>query len=52
MAGARGRTRSVIMWIVVSVSTTSMNLRTSGWRMVRSFRRAFLASGNTFRFPG
>ena len=51
-ATLRGRTRSVVIWTVVSVSTPSRNLRTSGCRMVRSFRRAFFARGNRLCLPG
>lgn len=44
----RGRTLSVMMYMLLSVSTASMNLRTSGCRVVLSFRSAFVASGLIF----
>jgi hypothetical protein len=44
-ARGSGRTLSVMMQMVESDSTTSMNLRTSGCRMVRSLRRELRARG-------
>ena len=43
-----GLTRSVIIYIVESDSTTSINLRTSGCRVVRNLRTAFCTNGFTF----
>lgn len=44
-ASGRGRTLSVMMQIAESDSTTSMNLSTSGCRMLRSLRRELRARG-------
>lgn len=43
-----GRTLSVMTYIVVSVVTASMNLRTSGCRIVRNFFNALFARGRCF----
>ena len=45
----RGRTRSVMIHILSPCSTTSIYLRTSGCRVVRSFRNAFFAKGRYCR---
>jgi hypothetical protein len=47
-----GRTLSVMMYTVVSLVTASMNLRTSGCRMVRSFFNALFARGRCFLLCG
>ena len=44
-AADSGRTRFVMMRIVLSDSTTSMNLSMSGCQMVHSLRNTFLARG-------
>lgn len=47
-----GRTLSVMTYIVESVVTASMNLRTSGCRIVRSFFNALFARGRCFFLCG
>lgn len=47
-AAFKGRTRSVMMNIVLSDSTASMYLSTSGCLVTRNFRRAFFARGSRF----
>lgn len=48
----RGWTRSVMIYIDESDSTASMNLSTSGCRVVRSFLRAFCAKDLKLRRDG
>src|SRR5882757_1091748 len=49
---ASGLPHSVIIYIVVSDSTASINFKTSGCRVTRSFRSALRARGCKFRFAG